>query len=297
MIARYGAHHVVWVLYGDGVYTGETAPRWKRLAREILAVPHPDRISTIHATGRSWTSEEYVNEPWFAFNGYQSGHAMDNAGMRWMTVGPPSKSWRSEPHCPAVNMEPNYEGHYARREGPSGEAIRRPGDVFTDNDVRRAFYWSLLVAPPAGVTYGGHGIWSWETSPAEPLNHPGMNVAPPWHDALHLPGSMAVKHLKALFATLNWWRLRPAQALLESQPGETEPAHFVALAVSDDGAVSLAYLPRGGSVRIRSDRAGRSRWFNPATGRWTGIRRFLSGTTEFLAPNSDDWVLWRAFDR
>ena len=37
MVARYGAHHVVWFLAGDADYRGEKAERWKKIGRAVLA--------------------------------------------------------------------------------------------------------------------------------------------------------------------------------------------------------------------------------------------------------------------
>jgi len=53
-------------------------------------------------------------------------------------------------------------------------------------NVRRAVYWSLLGAPTAGVTYGGHGVWLGRRHET-PRNHP--TPAPPmaWQNALTMP--------------------------------------------------------------------------------------------------------------
>ena len=230
-------------------------------------------------------SDWFLGEPWFSFTGYQSGHRSDPDSLRWLTNGPPSQDWKRERHCPVVNLEPNYEGHHDRTPGATG--------TFTDFHVRRAAYWSLLVAPPAGVSYGAHGIWSWELAPHEPMGHPGTGVAPPWYEALNLPGSTQMKYLRDLFATLQWWRLRPAPELLVDQPGNKDPKRFIAVAAADDGSFSLAYLPVGAALKLVSRTPGHARWFDPRRGEWLPARDFGPGTTEFIAPDGNDWVLWR----
>jgi hypothetical protein len=112
------------------------------------------RPATIHPGGKIWAAPEFRNEPWFSFNGYQSGHWNDDDNFRWINEGPPSKDWRTEPPCPHVNLEPCYEAHHSMADGRVINAL----------DVRRACYWNLLAAPPAGITYGAHGVWSWESS-------------------------------------------------------------------------------------------------------------------------------------
>ena len=288
MTARWGSHQVIWILNGDGDYTGERSERWKKIGRAVFSSPaQPDRLATLHPRGRTWMSEWFLGEPWFSFNGYQSGHRSDPDSLHWLTQGPLSQYWKREPHCPDVNLEPNYEAHRDRTPGASR--------VFSDHDVRRAAYWSLLVAPPAGVSYGAHGIWSWELKAHEPMAHRGTGVAPPWREAMNLPGSTQMKYLVKLFTSLHWWRLRPAPDLLLDQPGSKDPTRFVPLAVADDGSFSLAYLPVGTAVKIASKVPGRARWFNPRTGEWAAERNFGPGTTEFAAPDSNDWVLWREF--
>ncbi|MCC6395351.1 MAG: DUF4038 domain-containing protein [Bryobacterales bacterium] len=288
MTARWGSHQVIWLLNGDGDYAGEKSERWKRIGRAVFGPPaHPGRIAGLHPMGRTWMIDWFLGEPWFSFNGYYSGHRGDPASLRWLTEGPVSQYWKRDPHYPDVNLEPNYEGINDRSPGAT--------HVFNDHDVRRAAYWSLLVAPPAGVSYGAHGVWSWELKPHVPMAHPDTGMAPSWREAMNLPGSTQMKYLVKLFTSLEWWRLRPAPNQILDQPGQTDPARFVPLAVADDGSFSLAYLPVGVTVKIKSKLSGRARWFNPRNGEWSGERTFSHGTTEFAAPDSSDWVLWRAF--
>jgi hypothetical protein len=89
----------------------------------------------------------------------QSGHGDSDGAMRWLTSGPPSRDWRTEPILPFINLEPNYEGH-------KGYTHRKP---FGAHAVRRAAYWSLLVSPPAGVSYGAPTLEWWRLRPAQDI--------------------------------------------------------------------------------------------------------------------------------
>jgi hypothetical protein len=204
MVARWGAYPCVWLMGGDGNYSGEKAQKWKRIGRAIFN-DHPEQVVTMHPRGQSWVGEEFRGETWFDFIGYQSGHGDSDSALRWHTQGPPATRWKDEPHRPVVNLEPNYEDHvgYTHK------------SVHDAHAVRRACYWSLLVAPPAGVTYGAHGIWSWQTKAAVPLNHGGSGLAKPWHEAMDLPGAQHMKHLTTLFRSLNWWQLRPVNDIVQ----------------------------------------------------------------------------------
>jgi Protein of unknown function (DUF4038)/Domain of unknown function (DUF5060)/Putative collagen-binding domain of a collagenase len=281
MVARWGAHHVVWMLAGDADYRGAKAERWKKIGRAVFGENH-HRLATMHPGGRMWVQDEFANEPWFSFVGYQSGHSTSDESHRW-NVEAPAQNWSKQPAFPLINLEPNYEAHIGR---PAGK-------VFTEREVRRAAYWSLLAAPPAGVTYGGHGIWSWELKPNPPMTHPYTGIAQPWHVAVNLPGSVSMKHLKTFFSSFDWYKLRPAQELLVAHPGQDAPANLIVAAKSEE--VVVIYIPTGGEVEIKSDQLKApmiAEWFHPATGARTPAGKIANqGTRKFKASDEGDWVL------
>lgn len=283
MIARYGAHQVVWFLGGDGDYSGDKAETWKRVGRAVF---HPDqhRLATMHVRGRSWVGPEFRNEPWFRLISYQSGHGDDETTFRWLNQGPPSTNWDREPALPVINTEPNYEAH-------NGYTYRR---VHTDHSVRRAAYWSLLVSPTAGVTYGGQGIWGWHTKVQAPADHIQTGLGSPWYVAKDLPGALSMKYLHQLFASIDWWRLVPAPELLSEQPGKKDASKFVAAAKSREGDLVLVYLPEGGAVRLNTRTLKKpmsARWYHPRTGGWLEAKAVDNSSPVFEPADRNDWVL------
>lgn len=265
LVARYGAHQLVWILAGDGIYTGDEAERWRRIGRAGLSFTN--RVATIHPGGKVWVAPEFRRESWFHFNAYQSSHGTDDDTFRWINQGPPGADWQTEPILPHINLEPCYEDHIAMTSGKRIDA----------HDVRRACYWSLLAAPTAGITYGAHGVWSWETSPALPLSHPRSGIAKPWHEAIALPGSDCMTHLKAIFTTLDWWRLCPCPELLSFQPGKELPARFVSAACSQDRDLAMIYCPDGGPIQLKIgfiSNTVSAQCFNPEDGKLLWQRQY-----------------------
>lgn len=312
IVDRWGGDPVVWILGGDGHYYGEKSERWHRIGRAVFGdasrVSRASRstyagsggestgtvdlrggngsegtgaepLVTMHPCGQSWVTAEFRHEPWFGFHGYQSGHGDSPEELRWLLKGPPERPWEGEPVQPIINLEPNYEGHPAYQSGQQ----------FTDYHVRRAAYWSLLVAPTAGVTYGNNSIWWWGRAPQVPLAHAKIGVVEPWHVGLDLPGVRQMGLLKRFFESLPWWELRPAQELLASRPGANDPTQFIALAATQDASTVVAYLPVGGEIALQSLPTGaRGKWFDPREGTYTDADTPRPG---FSAPNGRDWLL------
>ena len=283
MIARYGAHQVIWFLGGDGDYSGDKAETWKRVGRAVF---HKDqrRLATMHPRGRSWVGEEFRNEPWLSFVGYQSGHGDDEKTFRWLNQGPPGTEWNNKPNLPVINIEPNYEAH-------NGYTYRK---VHTDHAVRRAAYWSLLVSPPAGVTYGGQGIWGWHTKVQAPADHISTGLGSPWHIAKDLPGAFSMKYLHRFFKSVDWWTLVPAPEMLTEQPGKKDASKFIAAAKSKAGNLLVVYLPEGGPVTLKTDSLRKgliARWYHPRTGGWLDAGKVERSPQTFETADRNDWVL------
>ena len=283
IVARWGAYQVIWFLGGDGNYGGERAERWKKIGRAVFGDRH-DRLVTMHPCGRHWVADEFRHEEWFDFIGYQSGHGDSLDHLRWLVMGSPATDWAKEPLRPIINLEPNYETHI------SYHSKRR----FTDFEVRRAAYWSLLVAPPAGVSFGHNSIWVWPEAPELPEGHERLGTVAPWREGLDTPGIRSMSMLRQFFESITWWRLRPATEMIVQQPGKEEPNRFVAAARTDNGDLAVVYLPEGGVIDLQVESVKRptvARWFNPRAGEWTTSGTVTKATQIFNAPDKDDWVL------
>ena len=283
MVARWQAHDVVWILPGDGDYRGDKAEKWKRIGRAVFGEGGHAPV-VLHPGGMHWVLREFQNEPWIDIHGYQSGHGDDDKTLAWMTEGPPSRDWSIEPIRPFINLEPPYEYHLAYQS-------RKP---IPPGVVRRAIYWSLLNAPTAGVTYGGHGVWGWDDGTTAPTDHPGSGTPLPWKRALVMPGAEQMAHLAALFTSIDFWRLRPAPAILAEQPGTGAPARFIAAAASETRDLAVMYSPEAQAITVKAESMprGRANWFNPRSGARTAAKGIRAETAvRFDPPAEGDWVL------
>jgi hypothetical protein len=283
MVARWQANDVLWILPGDGDYRGEKAEKWKRIGRGVFG-DHPHAPVVLHPGGMQWVLREFQQEAWLDIQGYQSGHGDDEKTLRWMTEGPPSKDWTLEPARPFINLEPPYENHVAYQSRTRIAPLT----------VRRAVYWSLLNAPTAGVTYGGHGVWGWDDGTKPPTDHSGSGIPLPWREAVVMPAAEQMAHVASLFNSIDFWRLRPAPDALAEQPGREAAARFIAAAASEKGDLLVVYTPEARTLPLQRNALprGRATWHNPRTGeRASASGRREGAIVRFETPAEGDWVL------
>jgi hypothetical protein len=280
IVSRYDAYQVVWLLGGDGNYQKIGIDRWKRIGRSVFGCGH-NRLSTLHPSGRNWVGEAFRGEAWYDMIGYQSGHCDSDDHLRWLVKGPPATFWAVTPSRPILNLEPNYETAW-------GEQHKT---VFTDYHVRRAAYWSLLVSPPSGVTYGHDAIWNWnyETGPSEGHGDWHGGVVPPWRTGLETTGIRCMTVLRGIFEKLDWTTLTPCRSILAEESQRKDAEAFIAVGRTAGNTV-VVYSPRGGTVGVTPDAAvsGPVHIIDPRTGESVQVSERFENRIDF--PDSRDWL-------
>ena len=275
-VDRYQRANCLFILAGDNRYDAAQAERWKRIGRAVFG-DRPSLLVTTHPTGMNFPWKQWEEEKWLRVLGYQSGHGDDGKTVAWIHSGPPAEYGKQANFTrPVINLEPPYEDH-------NGYQSKQPHSA---ENVRRAVYMSLLATPIAGVTYGGHGVWSWHERPGEtPTDHPGTGVAKVWKEAIGLPGAAQMGYARQFFESLPWTKLRPAPDAVKQS--SNDPLKFVSAAGTADGTVHVFYFPSHATAEI-TVAPGKGddsiRWFNPRSGEWQTHR-------QLVPPDSQDWVL------
>ncbi|MBT4141220.1 MAG: DUF4038 domain-containing protein, partial [Candidatus Latescibacteria bacterium] len=284
MVARWACYPIVWILGGDGSYEGEHAERWQRIGKTVFGKNAHAPIA-MHVQGQQFPVEEFRGESWMDVLGYQSGHGDGETVLQWITTGPPAEEWKKTPRQFYLNMEPAYENHVAYQS-------KKPHDAAS---VRMAIYWSLLNAPTAGVTYGGHGVWGWDDGSGPPMDHPNSGTPLPWRDALIMEGAEQMRHLRDAFDIVEWWRLRPAPEVLAEQPGEEDVHNHILISKTNTSDYIVAYTPQGKPIKINMSglpsRLG-AVWYNPRTGEPEAAAPNEDGDVRIYdTPDDEDWLL------
>lgn len=278
---RYRAKPIIWILGGDRQSPAEAQKRvWRAMAKGIAVGAtggaHYDRLCmTFHPVGPAASSSYFHGEPWLTFNMIQSSHGPNREN--WKMI---AHDYGLKPVRPTMDGETSYE-----------EIVFSNRPKCTDYDCRKVAYWGVF-AGGFGHTYGAAGLF-WFNQPGD---GPAFGCNLTWDQAMRLPGSGQMQHLRRLMESRPMLGRVPDQDLLASDAGEG--GRHVQATRDAAGRYAFVYVPNAGqAVRVRLDRLAGSDvaawWFDPRTGRARKAGRFpRRGTKAFTAPaEGPDWVL------
>ena len=283
VVARWGAEPVAWLLAFEGDTSARNAGRWKRIGQSVFG-------SRAHAPvvlfpGEThWLFDEFRDQKWVDVFGYQSVTGVTDDALKWTFSGPFTAEWNKEPPRPLIPFAP-------RENGITPQSSKR----FTAEDVRRAMYWSLLLIPPAGVSYGAQGVANWDTTVGP--NNTQTNAAdlPMWRKALFMPAAKQMSYLAKLMNSIDFWTLRPQPKALASQPGSLSPRHFIASASTEANDLSIIYVPEDRTLELFLNALPPSPsvgWLSPRTGEKSPAVAVVGGRScQFPTPDAGDWLL------
>jgi hypothetical protein len=281
---RYKNKPIIWVLGGDRNPRNEQdVAVWRAMAEGVIAGAgdgNPDKVMmTFHPQPKEkgGSSTWFHGDKWLDFNMFQTGHCRnlpvyDNI----------SHDYNLANTKPTMDGEPIYEDHpvcfNAKENGYSAAS-----------DVRRAAYLALF-AGAHGHTYGCHAIWQMNNPKGKNVNNP----LGPWYEAINLPGSGQMSHVRALIESRPFLERVPDQSLVkEAYSGgeriQSTRGKDYAFIYSTAGK---AFTLNMGKI---SGKEVKATWYDPRTGVATAAGKFRNtGTQQFAPPSSgrdNDWVL------
>jgi hypothetical protein len=282
IVARWGAEPVAWLLAFDGDTQGKKVGRWKRIGNQVFADIHHAPV-VLYPGQAAWMLDEFRDQAWVNVFGLQAVSGMTDDALKFTFAGPYPKEWTKQPARPLIAFTPLENGVAM----PTKKRI-------SSDEVRHAAYWSLLLAPPAGVSYGGQGVVKWDTQ-AEPADKkvPGSGL-PMWQKAMFMPAARQMFQLSRLMNSVDFWKLRPEPSLVAVQPGDNAPSQWVAAAATPANDLAVVYVPGEKAADLTTERLPSSpalNWFNPRTGANVPAAAVVGTTCQVPTPEAGDWVL------
>ena len=237
---RYAARkNVMWILGGDD------NPHEDRAALALMAralkETAPHHLITVHNQPEHSSAAFFANEPWLDVN----------AAYTYREVAPHVLAEWERPYAggkpkPIFLIESGYE--HESNDSRGGAAHR----------MRRQAYSAMLSGALMGHAYGHREVWRFSNK---------------WREGVADAGSRQMRHVRDLFATRSWWKLRPdmLNELVPSRVDRVSPGDekWPAAARADDGSFALVYLPTNRPVVVDTAKVAagaKALWFDPTDG-------------------------------
>ncbi len=283
MVARWGAEPVAWLLAFESDTSAKKVARWKKIGHSVFGSRAHAPV-VLYPGETPWLLDEFRQEKWVDAFGYQSVTGITEDALKWTMSGPFPKEWKKEPARPLISFTP-CENALAGRSGKR----------FSTTDVRRAAYWSLLMVPPAGVSYSGQGRANWDLSVGPNVEQTGSADPAMWRKGLFMPAAKQMTYLAKLMNSIDFWALHPEQKIVATQPGDLSPQRFIAAAGNEANTLALVYVPEDRTLELSLDALPHSPsvgWLNPRTGGNNPAVAVVSGSScHFPTPDPGDWLL------
>lgn len=278
VIARYGAYAVGWLVCGE--YNQNNVPdrvtKALALGQFIKDADPYHRAMTIHPWAYMVEQRQAWSQPWYDFVMFQGAHSEPVPPVTLYF-----QSYWNTPTRPVLEAEVRYEGIAG----------------FTPENVRQVAY-RAIQSGSFGYTYGSHGLWY-------PNQHPGdttfsdWGTPIPWWEALEREGGEQMRHLRACYEQVEWWKLVPAPNTVSTGINLPEPQRI--LTKADGDRVFVVYFPSGVDSTLEAVLHGgnpnytySARWFDPRMGESTMLPDVSMPGGECVLPvrpGAGDWVL------
>ena len=281
--------NIFWILGGDvrGDQDGEV---WRLMGRTLQA-GDPNHLITFHPFGRTQSSMWFADEPWLAFNMFQSGHQRYDQDTdsphrygedNWRYV---SEDYARQPAKPVLDGEPSYEGI------PQG-LHDNSQPHWTAADCRRYAYWSVF-AGACGHTYGDNAVMQFYRPG---IDHGAYGARESWSEALHDPGSGEMQYLKRLMLSRPYFERVPDESVIAGRNGERY--NYVIATRGTSYLFAYTYTGKPFRVRMGAITGARVRawWYSPRDGSAGAFGTLANrGVRTFTPPgkpaDGNDWVL------
>lgn len=271
VVARYSAYNIYFIVSGEWNSRG-SGPKIRKMFNDIgrtIAKADPyNRMIAIHPYGHN-SVISFADEPWMSFGDY---------GQIYSHLHPHILKAYHHTSKPVIDAEYAY---YLRDRDGDG-VVDKPNSASLKS-IRYAT-WDIVMA-------GGYFITGFGTTYFGGYRDPGpFNV----DASKNNPWERDVQYIKKLFTSLQWWKLKPADYLIQDHAEQTG----IQWALAETGRQYVFYI-RGTAHSITLSlgklsyrKKWRLRQFNPRTGEFSLLKPYSgNGPITYSPPSGDDWIL------
>lgn len=234
----FGPLGAIFSISGDDGFDSPEANALYHDVIDVLRERAPGSLVTAHSAPNAKVPDDVLDR--LDFLVYQSGHDVENQALVWEQAI--TYAGRT-PRKPIIDIEPPYEWH----------GMVNASGRWSQADVRRAAWASVMSGAGAGIGYAAHGVWMWATTGGTfTFAHMSMEPAT-WVDAIALPGARDMAFLGHLLKARGLDRLDAAQHLLPNVPDPRFRA-----GASGDGDLIAVYFPYDRPLLVTDDVDARS---------------------------------------
>lgn len=242
VVEELGEFDPVYVVTGDTDFKTDEAIAYYEQVLAATVAAAPDSLRCMHINrGNRTIPAQYLDR--LDFYMFQPGHNYEGQPEAWKL---PEDFRVNYPVKPMINSEPCYE-----QMGASRHVYWR----FTAQDCRASVWASILAGASAGVTYGAHGVWNWQTSASRgSVLGEGFDAPFRWQECLQFPGVWDFGLIPEVLSGLGMLGTAagvdvavPAQELLDDNREQIRAARI--------GERVVVYLPRTTALKLRVDGA------------------------------------------
>jgi uncharacterized protein DUF4038/uncharacterized protein DUF5060 len=284
LVARYGAHPVVWItcqeMNAPAEMGGKEANRvdvWKKVAEEIHRVDGYEHPHSAHQWVLDVNTSPLAGERWHGWFALQGGHRGSGLTPKDRYAG----YYHHEPTRPMLETEAMYERIDC-------------GGLNSTEDARRSAWKALLCGSP-GYTYGAAGIWALKWGPDDARWKDYNYDIDGWYAGMDLPGAHQMTLLKTFFASLPWTELVPRFGD-RAWADWKAPERCVLATIGNRLYLAYCYGDTSEGTLRGLDAGARyaAGWFDPRSGQMRIISKDFSapdGVWEVPPKPDGDWVL------
>lgn len=208
IVKYFGDITSLFLVSGDTDFNEVSTEYYLKMSK-LLRYRLPNVLQTMHIKGRYTFIPDEIDELIDLYF-YQSGHNSADKSMPYKLA---QTFYNEKKERPIINSEPCYE-----QMGFSRQEYGR----WTQLDVRKAAWESVLSGGSAGITYGAAGIYSWHRSNKGFVEDVGEGFDTPqaWDRAINFPGANDYSRIKEILGKYEAINIIPKQELLISnKPG------------------------------------------------------------------------------